>query len=258
MSYYFLGSVLPPLKLGMAPELHFEDLLVLLEENMSARDFKKIAKIRSFIDLQNVKYLLQKEPLDERGNMSEKELDQALVTREGLPEYLYEYLDDYEQTVDQIRHFSSVYVKFFREMEQKEKGFLSFYFNFEREWRLLMIGFRSKRIERDLSKELQYEDFQDPLVAHLLAQKDSPQFEFPFEYQDFDEQVKQAQDHPMDQYQALAKYRFNRLQNQVQDHPFSADYALGYFVQYMLVQDWNQLNNHQGNQKLNGIVKELG
>lgn len=258
MGYFFLGSVLPPLKLGTEPELGFEDLIVLLKDNLSRKDFKKVEKMRRFIDLKNVKHLLQKQPLDLRGNLTEKQLDEALVTRQGLPEYLYEHLDQYEETKDQIRHFSQVFVTFFREMEEEERGFLSFYFNFEREWRLLMIGFRSKKLSRDLASELQYEDFHDPLVAHLLAQKDSPQFEFPFEYQDFSEQVKQAQEGPLEQYQVLAHYRFNRLQEEVQDHPFQAAFALGYLVQLMLVEDWNQLNEHEGNQSLNAIVKELG
>ena len=258
MGYFFLGSVLPPLKLGTEPELLFEDLIVLLKDNLSSSDYKKVEKIRRFIDLKNVKHLLQKRPLDVRGNLTEKELDEALVTRKGLPEYLYEHLEKYEQTSDQIRHFSQVFVTFFREMEKEEKGFLSFYFNFEREWRLLMIGFRSKKLNRDITGELQYEDFHDPLVAHLLAQKDSPHYEFPFEYQDFDEQIKKAKENPLDQYQILAEYRMSRLQEEVQDRPFMAAYALGYFVQFMLVEDWNQLNEQQGKEQLNAIVKELG
>ena len=257
MSYFFLGSVLPPLRLGVESELSFEDLVVLLQGNMPGSDYKKICKIRSYIDLQNVKSLLLKEPIDPRGNLTEKELDEAIACREGLPEHLYEYLEEYDEIADQIRHFSKVFVTFFKEMAKKEKGFLSFYFNFEREWRLLMIGFRSKKIKRDVTKELQYEDFHDPLVAHLLAQKDSPHFEFPFEYQDFDEKMKQVSG-PLDQYQTLAQYRFNRLSEEVQDQAFSVKYAVGYFVQFILAEDWNKLNEQKGNQQLNGIVKELG
>lgn len=258
MSYFFLGSVLPPLKLGSKPKLQFEELVVLLEDNMRPIDFKKIGKIRSFIDLTNVKRLLQKVSLDPRGNMTGKQLNEALTTKDNFPDYLYEYLAKYDQSADQMRHFSEVLVRFFREMEHTEKGFLSFYFNFEREWRLLMIGFRSKKLKCDLTKELQYEDFHDPIVAYLLAQKDSSQFEFPFEYYEFNEQLKQANDHPMEQYKVLAHYRFKRFLDRVQDQPFSVDYALGYFVQYILAQDWNRLNDQQGNEKLNRIVKELG
>lgn len=256
MSYFFLGSALPSLNLASKPELQFDDLIALFKENLSACDFKKIEKIRSFIDLKNVKHILKKIPLDERGNMTEKELDQALITRDGLPHYLYEYLDKHEQVLDQIRHFSEVLIRFFQEMEKKEKGFLLFYFQFERQWRLLMIGFRSKNLQSDIVKELQYEDFHDPLVAYLLAQKDSPHFEFPFDYHDFDEKLNQVKARPMEQYELLAEYRFKRLLEEVQDSPFSVDYALAYFVQYMLVQDRNRLDEQQGNRKLNRIVKE--
>lgn len=256
MRYFFLGSFLPPLKVGVPPELAFEDFILLLRENLSRRDFEKVKKIRSYIDLRNVEQLLKGEPLDSRGNLNEKELDEALVTKDGLPEYLYEYLDGYENTEEKLRHFSKVYVKFFREMEGKEKGFLSFYFNFEREWRLLMTGLRAKNLQRDLVKELQYEDFHDPLVAYLLAQKESPQFEFPFDYSELAEEVKKVKDNPRSQYEMLVRYRIEFLKEKVQDDPFSIEYILAYLAQLILAEDWNALNEKQGKKLLSTLVKE--
>ena len=230
--------------------------MALFEENMSKRDLKKIQIIRSLVDLKNVKRLFQNIPLDKRGNMTEKELEEAIVTREGFPSYLYEHLDRYDQVTDKVGQFSRVFADFFREMESKKGGFLPFYFSFERKWRLLMIGFRSKKIKRDLAKELQYEDFRDPLVAYILAQKDHPQFEFPMDYRDLHDQLKEAESHPKKQYEALATYRFNKWRARMETRPFSIDYILGYFVQFMLIEDWQNLSRERGYQKLNEIVGE--
>jgi len=253
--YFFLGSVLPPLKIGRKPDLFFQDVLELFRVNMTRSDLEKIARIRQYIDLKNVWQLLKKQPLDSRGNFTEKELDEALLNREGLPEYLFEYFDGYEALEDQLRYFSKVFILFFKEMDENERGFLKFYFNFEREWRLILVGQRSKKLGLDPTKELQHEDFSDPLVAQIIAQKDASFFEFPYGYEELDEKLKEVKDDPKRQYEAMAVFRFDRIAERVQDAPFSIDYILGYFVQLMIIEDWNALSEMQGNQSLTEIVK---
>lgn len=256
--YFFLGSILPTLQFGSPTDWSFADLMTLYKVNLSKQGMKKVKVIRSYIDLKNVCQLLRKEPLDPRGNLSEKELDEALVNRQGLPSYLYDHLEAYETLEQQIRYFPTVLSTFFQEMRDKYRGFLRFYFNFERELRLILTGLRAKKLKVDVAKELLFEDPRDPFIAQILAQKDSPQFEFPFEYAMLDEVLKEASKDPMEQYKALATFRFQQIADEVQDQPFSLDYILGYLVQFMLVEDWNHLNEEQGNHRLNGIVKEVG
>jgi len=86
----------------------------LLRENLEASDLEKVTLIRQAIDLSNVKQLLKKQALDPRGNLTEKELDEALLNRVGLPEYLFEYLEGYETVEDRLRHFSKVLIQFFK------------------------------------------------------------------------------------------------------------------------------------------------
>ena len=254
--YFFLGSVLPPLKIEEDLEYGFEDLLTLFKDNLSKKDFLQIKKIQAFIDLKNVENLLRKERFDSRGNLNEKELNEALLTESDLPRYLFEFLESHESKHDQITFFSKIYVIFFKEMEEKEKGFLLDYFRFERTYRLLMVGFRCKQLKQDITKQLQFEDFRDPIVAYLIAQKESAHFEFPLEYQKLDQQLKKVKKSPLDQYELLMKYRFNYLQEKIQDFPFSIDYVLGYFLQFMLIQDWHLLNEQKGHKHLNEIVRD--
>lgn len=252
---FFLGSVLPPIKVGSEPGISFEELMLLFKDNMSQSDLEKVKAIRTFVDLKNVQALLKKEPIDHRGNLSEKELDEAIVNQQGLPEYLFEHLDRTDSVEEQLKNYSKVLIAYFKEMENKYRGFLKGYFRFEREWRILLAGYRSKKLGVDPAVELQHEDFHDTLVAQVMAQKDAPFFEFPFEYAELGEKMKEVQGKPKEQYDAMARFRFNRIGEQVQDHPFSLDYLLGYMVQLMVVEDAYQLDEKQGNETLSEIVK---
>lgn len=254
----FLGSVLPPLFFGSRISISFTDLLSLFKMNMSDTDWEKVKVIRRYIDLKNVLQILKKEIIDPRGNLSEKELDEALVNRDGLPRYLFDFLDTYDTVEEQIRHFSSVFVQFFKDPEQQKGEFLKFYLNVEREWRLIQVAFRAKKIHLDLAKELQYEDFTDPMVVELLARKDSEQFEFPYGYEELGVLLKSLGENPLEQYQQIAAFRFHQIEEKIQDTPHSIQFVLGYFIQFMIVEDWNALNEKQGNKLLTTLYLERG
>ena len=252
---FFLGSVLPPLKVGIEPPLLFEDLLILFRENLKPSEMKKVRAIRLLLDLKNVEALVKKAPIDPRGNITEKELDEALVNQETLPPYLFELLDNYETAAEQLAHFEKVYVIFFKEMEESHQGFLRWYFSFERDWRIILAGYRAKKLGGDLLKALQYENPSHPLVAQVIAQKDAPFFEFPFEYADLGEKIEEVRGDPMEQYLAMAKYRFKKVEEKVQDHPFAIDLSLGYMVMLMIVEDAYALDEKKGQENLNEVVK---
>ncbi len=248
MQYFFLGSLLPPLNMGGEPPMGFEELIALYRSNLTSTDLEKVKAIRTFIDLKNVVQLLKNEPIDRRGNLSEKELDEALVNRTTLPPYLFDALDKDEK----LRDFSKVLIAYFSE---EYEGFLKWYFAFEHEWRILIAGYRAKKLGVDPTEELQHEDFHDPLVAQILAQKDAPFFEFPFEYADLGERLKGTEKKPEEQYEVMARYRFERVLEAIQDKPFSIDYLLGYLMQLMILEDRFALNEKRGAEGLNEIIK---
>lgn len=251
---FFLGSVLPSLRIGGEPQILFEELIMLYRDNLSRSDLEKVKAVRLYIDLKNVQKLLKNQPIDPRGNLSEKELDEAIVNQEKLPEFLFDYLEEFQETDEQLKHFSKVLITYFRDMEKKEKGFLKRYFRFEREWRVLLTGYRAKKLGIDPTGELQHEDFHDPLVAEVIAQKDAPFFEFPFEYVQLGEKLKEVNS-PEEQYHLMAEFRFSRVADEVQDDPFSIDYLLGYLVQLMIVEDDFAKSERRGNEHLIDMVK---
>ncbi|MDN3508484.1 MAG: DUF2764 family protein [Candidatus Neptunochlamydia sp.] len=251
----FLESILPSIRVGSDPGILFDDVMTLYRDNLGFSDLEKVKVIRGYIDLKNIQNLLRKEEIDHRGNLNEKELDDAIVNQEGLPIYLFDFLEEYQEIPEQLRNYSKIFISFFKEMDKKHWGFLREYFRFERSWRALLAGYRAKKLGVDPAVALQHEDFHDPLIAEILAQKDAPFFEFPFEYVGLGEKLKDVGQKPDKQYQLMADFRFHRIRDMVQDHRFSIDYLLGYLVQLMIVEDAFALDEKRGSENLNEMVK---
>jgi hypothetical protein len=246
MNYYFLAPSLPPLELGKKPELSSEELRSRLELNLSKEDFKKVVILRRFTDLNNIRSLLMEEPIDPRGNLGEKELDEALLIRNILPQYVFDFLDRYDTVSARLSHFSGLLVQYFREEIEAASGFLKKYLIFERQWRLVLTALRAKALGRDIAKELQFEDPADTLVMQILAQKDAADYEPPEEYAEVKALWLACQRDPWQLHKAFVAWRFKKVEELV-DHPlFSIDWILAYLVQLMLVEMGNELDEEKG------------
>lgn len=245
-NYYFVVPSLPPLSLGVKPGISFEELMARLEASLRSDDLKKVGVLRLFVDLCNIRSLLMEEEIDPRGNLTEKELDEALLVQSALPDYVFEVLSAFEKTSDKIRNFSAVLARFFAEEALKQRGFLRKYLTFEREWRLVFLGLRAKQLGRDLSRELQFEEGTDPFIAHLLAQKDSDRYDPPAEYTEIKELTLATDLDPWHELQAFSEYRFRKIGELVGGSPFGIDQVLAYVSQLVLVENLHELDEEKG------------
>ena len=181
-SFYFLAPYLPSLDFPAMPDISVLELKEVLKLNLSSKDHKVVDELRLFVDISNIRPLLTEEEIDPRGALSEKELDEAILTKALLPEYVFDYFDKYQSLADRIKHFAELLSRFFQEASLGNNAFLKSYFQFERQWRLVLVALRAKAAGKDLVKELLFEDFSDPFVAHILAQKDATSYDPPVEF----------------------------------------------------------------------------
>ncbi|MFT4551518.1 MAG: hypothetical protein ACI9S8_000131 [Chlamydiales bacterium] len=257
-NYYFLTSMLPPLEVGHTPGLHFEELNAILQERLSVEDYEQFRVMRRFVDLENLRFFLKSEPLDPRGNLSKEDIEEALSLKFGFPEYVFEFMERYESLSDRLHHFTSLLVQFFSEETPLFEGFLLDYLTFEREWNLVMVAFRAKNLGRDISRELQYEDPSDQIVAQILAQKDAMGFEPPFGYEDLKVIFENKRSDPMAFHKALCEYRFNRIRELEAGELFSLDRILGYVARLMIVERWLEMDQKLGNSIVENMINEAG
>lgn len=260
--YYFLASLLPPLEIGHVPTLGFPELKTLMQENLTAHDLKKVRRFLTLIDLENMRAFWAKEPLDLRGNLNGEKMEQALrdfrwPNGENFAPFLEDYLEKYITDETRLNHFPLLMSQFFNYMISQEKGFLHDYFAFQRELRLVMLGFRAKKMGRDPAEELQYEDPTDPIVAQILAQKDAKNYEPPFEYKELKPIFEEYSDSPLELYKAIYTYQFNHIIELWGGDLFTLDRILNYAARLILVERWLALDVQKGIQIVDTIEREI-
>lgn len=225
----------------------FKELKDLFILNLTPPDLKKFQALLRPIDLYNIRALWLEQPLDENGNLSALELEDALLVQESLPSYLTEFLDRYETTHERLRAFPSLFASFFRESADFLEGFLSRYYRFERERMLVLTALRAKAARRDIVKELQFEDPNDPFIANILAQKDAPDFIPPKEYEDLKILFVEKAHDPEKLNRAILEYRLKKIEEMEEiDAPFSIDQVLGYAARFLIVDSWFKLDRNRG------------
>lgn len=257
--YYYIGTALPALYFDVPPEISLSEFEHLLKDNLTEHDYEKTQVIRNAYDILNLKSLWLEEELDFWGNYDAHALEEALVSQVGLPQYIYDFIEAHEKVEDRIRYFPALLARFFKEETAKHpKGFLHDYITFEREWRLVFLGFRAKKLGRDLSVELQYEDPEEDFIAQLLAQKDAKTFEPPEKYHELKVIFDKFSDDPMALQRAVDEYRFNYIENLVSEaDEFSIDRILAYMACLIIVQKWFEQDKAKGAQIVDTILKEI-
>lgn len=253
-NYYFLAASLPPLMLGEKPDLSFDELAARLVINLTKNDQKKAEVMRRYFDLSNIRALFLEDAIDPRGNLSEKELDEALLVKDDLPQYAFDFLERFDDAAEKLRFFPGLLAAYFNEEGVKRKGFLKTYLNFERDWRLVILTLRAKKLGRDIIEELQFEDSKDPFVVGILAQRESPSYTPPVDYVGLKELYTASGLDPWQQYEGLAKWRMNRIEEIVEQPLFSIDWILSYMARLWIVEQYNELDSSKGKMILEAFV----
>ncbi|MFN0065611.1 MAG: DUF2764 family protein [Chlamydiales bacterium] len=249
--YYFLASLLPPLEIGHLPSLPFKELKELMWVNLDREDRKMVHDFLRLIDIENLRLFWADEPIDTRGNFTQTEFEQALTDMawsemEEFPDYLVDYLEKYQTDEARLWHFQKLLTNFYVEMEGRAEGFIQEYVTFQHEWQLVLLGFRVKKLGRDISTELRYEDASNPIVAQILAQKDAVIYEPPFEYKELKHVFEEKSAVSLDLHKALCEYQFNVIVERWGQEHFAIDHILNYMARLLLVEKWQELDVQKG------------
>jgi hypothetical protein len=254
-NYYFLASSLPRLDFSVPPDISFSDLLFLLDTNLSDEDKGQTLVVRRYFDIENIRTFWKGDELDPHGIYDANELEDALVTGTGLPDYVYEYMEKFDKTDERIRNFPALISKYFEREIANASGILRDLLIFERECRLVLTGFRANLLGKDLVKELQFEDSHDEIVAQILAQKDAKTYEPPSRYDDLKALFMEHVNEPLKLYLAFLEYRFNRIGEMYGMNFFSIGRILGYLARLIIVEKSLELDKKRGLEVVDSMVR---
>ena len=180
--YYYIGTLLPDLKIGEKPELSFHELELLLKDNLQAADYKLVQQIQRYYNIENMRALWRQDTLEAYG-LDAQALEEFLLNSEALPSYMRHFFEQHSSDAQRLRFFPELLASYFREESKLSKGFVSQYLRFEHKLHLVQTAFRAKKMNRDFSAELQFEDFSDGFIQQLLFQKEDAKFKAPLGFE---------------------------------------------------------------------------
>ena len=254
--YYFLMCALPKLEIKRNPDMYFEEFDLLLDLNLTDRDKEKLKEFRTYIDIQNIKAFWQKKPLNKKGNLTSSQMEEALLVKDFLPGYVFDYMNKYSSMDERIKFFPDLLAKYFADQITNQKGFLKKYFLFEKESRLILTALRAKKYHFDIAKQLQFEDFYDFFVAYILAQKDAEEFIPPDEYQTLKGIFQNNVNNPAELDELFLEYKFTNILKLMEEKPFTIDQILAYTALYYLILDHMNNKKEEGMQALEDYIKQ--
>ena len=253
--YAFIDTLLPTLRVGQAPEIDSYELDFIMKLNLKKSDFEEISHIRRLVDIDNILALASGTQFLPGGNLNEGQLQEALISDGQLPSWIMSFLETYPQDQERVAHFPELYHTFFQKEKETTTGFLKTYFEFEWQWRLVMLSLRAKELGRDLAKELKYEDPEDDFVNELLSQREGKGFEAPLAMQPLQAIYKRKKDSPLDLLQAISEWRFETIDDLISWKVLSLEYILGYVAKLQIVEQWLFLDRLKGEEELKKLAK---
>lgn len=252
-NYYFLATLLPPLKVGTPPELGSKELNFLLQQNLTKRDLEKIVVMRRLTDVENIQNIIRKQPLQTGGNFTVQELKERLESGKDLPEYILQFWQQYKKNDERLEHFPELLHRYFEVESHVKDDFLGPYLRFEWQWRLVFAALRAKELDRDIKYELRNENPNNPFIAAIIAQNEMRSFEPPAPYESLKALFEARKHAPLDLFQALCEWRFDRIQEMINWQSFSTARILGYVAELDICERWLRLNKQKGVQLLEEI-----
>lgn len=254
--YFYLAASLPELSLDMKPPVTFADFLEDAEVYLAKEDLKLVSILKEVIDIENIRRLLLEQKIDDRGNLDEKALDEALLARVNLPPYAIDFLDTYTTTQSRLEHFAQLYAGFFAAHSEHKNRFISQFLDFENELRLWLSLLRAQRNGMDFSQVLQFEDPTNPLIMSMLVQSSNAELILPVEFKELKNIFEAHVNNPLALHKKIEQFRINKISELVQNDLFVIDNILGFLAKLLIIEQWQALNLDQGQDRLNRLSKE--
>lgn len=254
--YFYLAASLSDLELEKKPPISFSDFLLDVLIYLSKKHKSFIVILRELIDIENIRRLLLEQNIDDRGNLSEKALDEAILAKVNLPEYAVDFLQDFDNTASRLNHFALLYSGFFKAHQKTGNEFIDGYLKFEYELRLWTSLLRAQKSGKDFKEVLQFEDSYDPLIMSMIVQSQNIDLIMPSEFHTLKNIFSNDFANPLELHKRIEKFRLQKITDLVSDKQFLVDNILGFLAKLLIIEQWQSLDLDIGLNRLTRFSKK--
>lgn len=273
--YFFLTTLFPTVDPDIPLEISIRELLLLYRDNLTEKDWAQVVVLLRETDLNNLRsFFSNKNFFDPRGSLSREQLEEVLVEEGGvvemgkemlspaLPPYVYDFLARYENKSEREKRFDELLASYYREegrnsrkgwKSPSEDDFLYQWLEFERKLRLNLMALRGKQQGKDLSELFLFEDPEDDTIQYFLAQKDAAEIEPEERFLEL-KLIMQEED-PLLAARKLLDFRLRELKRLIGFDHFSMRRVLAFFIEVLLIENWQRLDREAGKHVLERIVR---
>ena len=239
-NYYFLSSFLSPQQPESPPIYSFQEINDLLALNFTEQDWKSYVILRRFFDLENFAFFWAGKSIPfSFGTVTNNNVETLLRLQMWSDEWEFEdffkdFLLRYKTSQERLLSFSELVSGFLDHYQNYPSEFLRTYFRFKQDLRIILAGFRARVMQKDVSFVLRDEDSSNPVVLHVLMQKDSPNYELPDEFFELKDVLGDYGRLPHMLNQTLSLYEFHKVEEMSRDKYFNTDAILSRVTAYLM------------------------
>ncbi|WP_201457051.1 DUF2764 family protein [Chlamydia sp. 17-3921] len=261
--YYFLSSFLHPQLPEAQPVFSIDALNDLFDLNLSTRDQYYYTLLKRFFDFDNLAFFWAEKPLPfSFGAITQENVASMIHLQQWaddceFEDFLKDFLIMYKTSQERIRNFSSLMREFLMYYQNSSSKFLRDYFTFKQQLRVVLAGFRARVLHLDVSYVLRNEDNSDPVVLHILMQKDAPNYELPKEFSDLQGVLEDYGRLPHTLHRTLLLYEFHKLEEFYRDAYFDESLILARAASYMFAIRNHLVDSERGREIINQIEKAI-
>lgn len=261
--YYFLSSFLSARRFDDPLIYSFETMNDCLSWNLSKKDWDHYVILKRFFDLENFAFFWALKPIDQHfGEVTPENVEQLLYLQQWsdsreFEDFFKDYLSLYKTNEERLENYSSLVRHFLSFYQQSSSHFLSMYFTFKQQLRVVLAGLRARVMKTDISYVLRDENATDDVVLHVLMQKDAPQYELPPVFSDLKAILADYGRLPVSLYKSLFFYEFHKIEEMTRSSYFDSNVVLGRATAYLLAIRYHSIDANKGKQIINHMEKEI-
>ncbi len=259
-AYYYLVSGLPTLLFEQVkPPFSSLAFREELEYHLHPTDFAQLRYLFLPADNRNLLGLLRKDDFqwDEQGLFQREQIEAALRELEGLPPYMLEFIQAFQQDATLLPGMSwenQLTKLYFDYVLQQSKGFLQEWFSFERDLHNLKAALSARR--HHLSTEGQL--IGEYRLSEAARSSNARDFGLSGEYP-FIQRLLVLEEDPdlLEREEEVDILRWNYIDELNTFNYFTIEVLLGYMLKLSILERWAALSADGGQQAFSRLVQQL-